>query len=121
MNLSSHFKNFLLGLFLFVKLVFATKYGLVEITERNFQTMVFRGGKEAWIIAIKGAGGVSLEEWKETEFNLRGMSVRVGVIDPDKEGVSVLRLLTLSLLTVPTQKSTILLSATVKYCSTAFQ
>ena len=49
------------------------------------------GEKEAWIVAVKGAGKVSLDEWKDTEFNLRGLFVRVGIIDPEKDGAFLKR------------------------------
>ena len=48
--------------------------------------MVIDGEKDAWIVAVKGAGKISRAEWEHLEVNLRGLFVRVGIIDPDKDG-----------------------------------
>ena len=78
--------NFILGVFLFAKLTCSKKYGIVEITSKNYQSLVLDGEKDAWIVAVKGAGKISLDEWKTLEYNLRGLLVRVGIIDPNKDG-----------------------------------
>lgn len=82
---------FLFALFFLVKLALSTKHGLVEITAGNYQSLVIDGEKDAWIVAIKGAGKVSMDEWRKTELNLRGLSVRVGIIDPNTDGAFLKR------------------------------
>ena len=74
--------------FFLVKLEFSlsTKHGIVEITASNYQRLVIDGDKDAWIVAVKGAGKVSMDEWRKTELDMRGLSVRVGIIDPDTDG-----------------------------------
>lgn len=71
---------------LIAKLVYSKKYGIVEITSKNYQSLVIDGEKDAWIVAIKGAAKISLDEWEDLEYNLRGLLVRVGIIDPNKDG-----------------------------------
>ena len=48
--------------------------------------MVIDGEKDAWIVAVKGGGKISRAEWEHLEVNLRGLFVRVGIIDPEKDG-----------------------------------
>lgn len=91
MNFLPRFQEIFLGIFLLVKLALSKKYGLVEITSSNYESLVIDGEKDAWIVAVKGVGKVSLDEWKETEFNLRGLFVRVGIIDPEKDGAFLKR------------------------------
>lgn len=91
MKFLSSFQAFFLGTFLLLKLALSKKYGLVEITSSNYKNLVIDGEKEAWIVAVKGAGKVSLDQWKDTEFNLRGLFVRVGIIDPEKDGAFLKR------------------------------
>lgn len=69
-----------------MKLVYSKKYGIIEITSKNYQSLVIDGDMEAWIVAVKGAGKISLDKWEDLEYNLRGLSVRVGMIDPSKDG-----------------------------------
>ena len=71
---------------LVAKLVYSKEYGIVEITSENYQNLVIDGDKDAWILAVKGAGKISLDEWEDLEYNLRGLLVRVGIIDPNKDG-----------------------------------
>jgi len=85
------FQAIFLGTFFLVKLALSKNYGLVEITSSNYESLVIDGEKDAWIVAVKGAGKVSLDEWKATEFNLRGLFVRVGIIDPEKDGAFLKR------------------------------
>ena len=82
---------FLFALFFLIKLALSTKHGLVEITAGNYQSLVIDGEKDAWIVAIKGAGKVSMDEWRKTELSLRGLSVRVGIIDPNTDGAFLKR------------------------------
>ena len=77
--------------FFLVKLALSKKYGLVEITSSNYESLVIDGERDAWIVAVKGAGKFSLEKWKDTAFNLRGLFVRVGIIDPEKDGAFLKR------------------------------
>lgn len=91
MNFLSSFQTLFLGLFFIFKLALSKKHGLVEITASNYQSLVIDGDKDAWIVAVKGAGKISLDEWKETESNLRGLLVRVGIIDPKKHGAFLKR------------------------------
>lgn len=91
MNSLPSFQTLFFGLFFVVKIALSKRYGLVEITASNYQSLVIDGGKDAWIVAVKGAGKVSLDEWRETEFNLRGLFVRVGIIDPKKDGAFLKR------------------------------
>lgn len=79
--------------FFIVKLEFSlsTKHGIVEITASNYQRLVIDGDKDAWIVAVKGAGKVSMDEWRKTELDMRGLSVRVGIIDPDTDGAFLKR------------------------------
>ena len=91
MKFLSSFQAFFLGTFLLLKLALSKKYGLVEITSSNYENLVIDGEKEAWIVAVKDAGKVSLDQWKDTEFNLRGLFVRVGIIDPEKDGAFLKR------------------------------
>lgn len=91
MKFLSSFQAIFLGMFFLVKFALSKKYGLVEITSSNYETLVIDGEKDAWIVAVKGAGKVSLDEWKETEFSLRGLFVRVGIIDPEKDGAFLKR------------------------------
>ena len=79
--------------FFLVKLEFSmsTKHGIVEITASNYQRLVIDGDKDAWIVAVKGAGKVSMDEWRKTELDMRGLSVRVGIIDPDTDGAFLKR------------------------------
>ena len=86
MNFLSSFYKFVLGLLFLAKLVFTKKYGIVEITSQSYQDMVIDGEKDAWIVAVKGAGKISRAEWQDLEVNLRGLFVRVGIIDPEKDG-----------------------------------
>ena len=48
--------------------------------------MVIDGEKDAWIVAVKGGGKISRAEWQDLEVNLRGLFVRVGIIDPEEDG-----------------------------------
>lgn len=48
--------------------------------------MVIDGEKDAWIVAVKAAGKISRAEWEHLEVNLRGLFVRVGIIDPEEDG-----------------------------------
>ena len=91
MKFLTSFHAFFVGTFFLVKLALSKKYGLVEITSSNYESLVIDGEKDAWIVAVKGAGKVSLDEWKDTEFNLRGLFVRVGIIDPEKDGAFLKR------------------------------
>lgn len=91
MKFLSSFQAIFLGMFFLVKFALSKKHGLVEITSSNYETLVTDGEKDAWIVAVKGAGKVSLDEWKETEFSLRGLFVRVGIIDPEKDGAFLKR------------------------------
>lgn len=91
MKIFSSFQAFFFGMFFLVKLAVSKKNGLVEITSSNYQSLVIDGEKDAWIVAVKRAGKVSLDEWKETEFNLRGLFVQVGIIDPEKDGAFLKR------------------------------
>lgn len=79
--------------FFLVKLEFSmsTKHGIVEITASNYQRLVIDGDKDAWIVAVKGAGKVSMDEWRKTELDMRGLSVQVGIIDPDTDGAFLKR------------------------------
>ena len=79
--------------FFLVKLEFSlsTKHGIVEITASNYQRLVIDGDKDAWIVAVKGAGKVSMDEWRKTELDMRGLSVRVGIIDPNTDGAFLKR------------------------------
>ena len=86
MNFLSSFYKFVLGLLFLAKLIFSKKYGIVEITSQNYQDMVIDGEKDAWIVAVKGAGKISRADWQDLEVNLRGLFVRVGIIDPEKDG-----------------------------------
>lgn len=85
--------------FFLVKLEFSmsTKHGIVEITASNYQRLVIDGDKDAWIVAVKGAGKVSMDEWRKTELDMRGLSVRVGIIDPDTDGAFLKRKVNCSL------------------------
>lgn len=67
------------------------EYGLVEITANNYESEIINGDKDAWILAVKDVKRISLEQWKEFEFEFRGMSVRVGIIDPEKDGAFLKR------------------------------
>ena len=89
MNFLSSFYKFVLGLLFLAKLIFSKKYGIVEITSQNYQDMVIDGEKDAWIVAVKGAGKISRAEWENLEVNLRGLFVRVGIIDPEKDGAFI--------------------------------
>ena len=80
------FSTFLVAMSLVAKLVYSKKYGIVEITSKNYQSLVIDGEKDAWIVAVKGAGKISVDDWKDLEYNLRGLLVRVGIIDPSKDG-----------------------------------
>ena len=71
---------------LIAKLAYSKKFGIAEITSKNYQSLVIDGDKDAWIVAVKGAGKISLDEWEDLEYNLRGLLVRVGIIDPNKDG-----------------------------------
>ena len=86
MNFLSSFYKFVFGLLFLAKLVFSKKYGIVEITSQNYQDMVIHGEKDAWIVAVKGTDKISRAEWENLEVNLRGLFVRVGIIDPEKDG-----------------------------------
>lgn len=86
MNFLPSFYKFILWMFLLAKLACTKKYGIVEITSKNYQSLVIDGEKDAWIVAVKGTGKISLDEWEEFEYNLRGLFVRVGIIDPNKDG-----------------------------------
>lgn len=85
--------------FFLVKLEFSlsTKHGIVEITASNYQRLVIDGDKDAWIVAVKGAGKVSMDEWRKTELDMRGLSVRVGIIDLDTDGAFLKRKVNCSL------------------------
>lgn len=48
--------------------------------------MVIDGEKDAWIVAVKGAGKILRADWQDLEVNLRGLFVRVGIIDPENDG-----------------------------------
>lgn len=67
------------------------KYGFLQLTSNNFENEVINGSKDAWIVAVKGVGKISLKNWVELENTLRGMSVRVGIIDPSKDGAFLKR------------------------------
>ena len=86
MDFLPSFYKFVLGLLFLVKLIFSKKYGIVEITSQNYLDMVINGEKDAWIVAVKGAGKISRAEWEDLEVNLRGLFVRVGILDPEKDG-----------------------------------
>lgn len=86
MNFSPSLYKFFFAIFLFAKLVYSKKYGIIKITSKNYQSLVIDGDMEAWIVAVKGAGKISLDKWEDLEYNLRGLSVRVGMIDPSKNG-----------------------------------
>ena len=86
MDILPCFYKFCFGLLFLAKLACSKKYGIVEITSKNFQDLVIDGEKDAWIVAVKGTGKISLAEWENMEYNLRGFFVRVGIIDPDKDG-----------------------------------
>lgn len=64
----------------------SSNYGLEIITSTNYEDKILNGEKDAWILAIKDVGKISLQRWMEVEFNLRGLHVRVGIIDPVKDG-----------------------------------
>lgn len=85
--------------FFLIKLEFSlsTKHGIVEITASNYQRLVIDGDKDAWIVAVKGAGKVSMDEWRKTELDMRGLSVRVGIIDPDTDDAFLKRKVNCSL------------------------
>ena len=85
--------------FFLVKLEFSlsTKHGIVEITASNYQRLVIDGDKDAWIVAVRGAGKVSMDEWRKTELDMRGLSVRVGIIGPDTDGAFLKRKVNCSL------------------------
>ena len=86
MSFSAQIWKLLLGVFLVFVPVFSKQYGIIEITSKNYQTLVMDGGKDAWVVAVKDAGKISTEKWKNLEYNLRGLFVRVGIIDPNKDG-----------------------------------
>lgn len=86
MSFSAQIWKLVLGVFLVFVPVFSKQYGIFEITSKNYQTLVMDGGKDAWIVAVKDAGKISTEKWKDLEYNLRGLFVRVGIIDPNKDG-----------------------------------
>jgi hypothetical protein len=67
------------------------EYGLLEITANNYETEIINGDKDAWILAVKNVGKISLGQWMEFEFSVRGMLVRVGIIDPQKDGAFLKR------------------------------
>ena len=80
------FCDIFLGIFFVAKSVFSREYGIVEITSKNYQSLVIDEDREAWIVAVKGAGKISPEKWEDLEYKLRGLFVRVGIIDPNKDG-----------------------------------
>ena len=51
-----------------------------------------KGGDGAWIVAVRGAGNVSMKKWAELEVELRGMMVNVGIIDPKMDGAFLKRM-----------------------------
>ena len=67
------------------------RYGFLQLSASNFEDTVMNGSKDAWIMAVKGAGKISLEKWVELETLLRGMSVRVGIVDSQKDGAFLKR------------------------------
>ena len=62
----------------------SSEYGLVEITSKNYESEIINGDKDAWILAILNVKKITLQQWEAYEFSLRGMKVRVGIIDPKK-------------------------------------
>lgn len=66
-------------------------YGLESITAKNYEEKVLGNAKEAYILAVKDIGKRSLEDWMEVEYNLRGLFVKVGIIDPRKDGAFLKR------------------------------
>ena len=86
MKFSPGFCDIFLGIFFVAKSVFSREYGIVEITSKNYQSLVINEDREAWIVAVKGAGKISPEKWEDLEYKLRGLFVRVGIIDPNKDG-----------------------------------
>ena len=69
----------------------SARYGFLQLNSSNFEGLVIQGAKDAWIVAIKGAGKISFKNWIELENQLRGMSVRVGILDPSKDGAFLKR------------------------------
>lgn len=67
------------------------KYGLAKISSKNYEQTILNGEKNAWILAVKDVGKIPLEQWLEVEFRLRGLNVRVGIIDPQKDGAFLKR------------------------------
>ena len=86
MNYPLPFCKLFLGVFLVAMPVFSKQHGILEITSRNYHSLVIDGSKDAWIVAVKGAGKISTINWEDLEYNLRGLYVRVGIIDPNKDG-----------------------------------
>ena len=86
MKFSPGFCNIFLGIFLVARSVVSRQYGIVEITSKNYHSLLIDEDREAWIVAVKGAGKISPEKWEDLEYSLRGLFVRVGINDPNKDG-----------------------------------
>ncbi|XP_031558377.1 putative protein disulfide-isomerase DDB_G0275025 [Actinia tenebrosa] len=96
----SKYKNILFYLLVLLLKIFSSchestgkspEYGLAVITAKNYESEIINGDKDAWILAVKDVRKISLEQWKEIEFSVRGMTVRVGIIDPEKDGAFLKR------------------------------
>lgn len=83
--------QFLVILSIYNPFVYSFKYGFEKITAKNYEDKILNSEKDACILVVKNVGKISLEELMEVEFRLRGLFIRVGIIDPQKDGAFLKR------------------------------